>query len=105
MKPPVWSNRDGNLQAAAARCLVRMSSRLRFTRALRAVGPPAAEPQSRPRFAPHTAFTRDLDTAVEAYFAGGDRRRRQRDLPAMYLKSVLILGWLVASWTYLVFVA
>jgi linoleoyl-CoA desaturase len=58
---------------------------------------------SRARFAPHGAFARDLDVAVNAYF--GESHQQQRDLPRMYLKSLIILGWFVGSWVVLVFVA
>ncbi len=55
------------------------------------------------RFAERGAFSRELDSAVDAYFAAGPRGRR--DVPLMYVKSAIILGWFVASWVVLVFVA
>jgi linoleoyl-CoA desaturase len=61
---------------------------------------PAAEPP-RVRFAPHSAFSRELKRRADAYFDGPGGRRR--DLPGMYLKSVIILSWWVGSWVLLVF--
>lgn len=61
------------------------------------------------RFAPRSPFSKDLDAAVDSYFAdrgdGNGRARDRRDVPAMYRKSAIILTWFVASWLVLVFVA
>ena len=54
-------------------------------------------------FARRGAFSRDLEVAADAYFAGLDRGRR--DVPLMYLKSSVILIWFMTSWALLVFVA
>jgi linoleoyl-CoA desaturase len=48
-------------------------------------------------------FHRDLKKRVERYFA--DTGTRPRDLPAMYLKTAIMLGWFAGSWTFLVFFA
>lgn len=58
----------------------------------------------RVRFKPRSAFAKELDTAVDAYFAEGTGRKR-RDMPRMYLKSAIILTWFVSSWVVLVFFA
>ncbi len=52
------------------------------------------------RFEDASPFARDLQARVEAYFAGG---RRPRDLPRMYLKSAIVIGWWVGSWALLTF--
>jgi linoleoyl-CoA desaturase len=57
----------------------------------------------RVRFAARGAFSRDLDSSANAYFASIDGGRR--DLPRMYLKTAIILAWFAASWFVLVFVA
>lgn len=55
------------------------------------------------RFGHGGAFTADLKGRAAAYFEGAGRRRR--DLPAMYLKTAIILTWFAGSWTLLVFFA
>lgn len=55
------------------------------------------------RFGHGGAFFDDLRRQVDVYFEGSGRRRR--DLPAMYLKTAVILGWFVGSWVLLVFFA
>jgi len=63
-------------------------------------------PTDRPlrvRFAPHSDFSRDLKARADAYFDGPGGRRR--DLPRMWLKTVIILSWFVGSWVLLVFFA
>src|SRR5688572_33427872 len=57
----------------------------------------------RPRFAARGAFSRDLETTVNAYFVKLGRSRR--DVPRMYLKSSVMLTWFLASWGLLVFAA
>jgi linoleoyl-CoA desaturase len=54
------------------------------------------------RFAHRGAFARELDAAVDAYFSETNLSRR--DVPAMYVKAAIILGWFVGSWAVLVFV-
>ena len=65
------------------------------------VSSPASPP--RLRFAAHSPFSRELKRRTDAYFDGPGGRRR--DLPAMYLKSAIILTWFVGSWVLLVFFA
>lgn len=47
------------------------------------------------------AFYRELRCRVDRYFA--DTGQRTRDCPQMYVKTVVILGWLAASYVGLVF--
>jgi len=54
-----------------------------------------------PKFAPDDRFRRALRERVEQYFT--DSGRRPRDCRPMYVKSALVLGCLVASYTLLVF--
>ncbi len=54
-----------------------------------------------PTFIGSTAFRRDLQTRVAAYF--DERRLSQRDARAMYLKTAVLLAWLAASYLGLVF--
>lgn len=68
-----------------------------------AVVPPSPDPP-KIRFEPHGAFTAELRARTDAYFDGADGpRRSRRDMPAMYLKAFVILGWFAASWALLVF--
>ena len=53
------------------------------------------------RFSRGSAFQHALDARVDAYFA----ERRRRDVPAMYAKTAIILGWFAGSWALLVFAA
>ena len=55
------------------------------------------------RFGARGELARDLDAAVRAYFV--EHGLERRDLPRMYVKSAIILVWLVASWALLVFAA
>jgi linoleoyl-CoA desaturase len=64
---------------------------------------PAVVTPSQVRFPPRGAFSRDLDARAAAYFEGSGRERR--DLPAMYLKTAIILTWFTGSWALLVFAA
>lgn len=64
---------------------------------------PTIDEPTKVRFAPSSAFSRDLKRRTDAYFDGPGGRRR--DLPFMYLKTGVILVWFVASWALLVFVA
>lgn len=57
------------------------------------------------RFAVSSPFSRELKRRTDAYFAGPEGRGRRRDLPLMYLKTFVILTWLIASWALLVFAA
>ena len=62
-----------------------------------------SEASRRLSFPGRGAFSRDLESAANAYFDGVEQGRR--DLPRMYLKSAIILTWFVGSWAMLVFVA
>ena len=53
------------------------------------------------RFGARGAFHTDLKQRADAYFEASGRERR--DLPRMYLKTVVILTWFVGSWALLVF--
>lgn len=67
---------------------------------------PELEPATAPErivFAERGAFSRELKARSDAYFDGPGGRRR--DLPRMYLKTLVILTWLVSSWALLVFAA
>lgn len=55
----------------------------------------------RVRFAKRSDFARDLETSADAYFTTHGKERR--DLPRMYLKTIIILLWFVGSWALLVF--
>ena len=57
----------------------------------------------RVRFGARGDFARDLESAAEAYFALQGGATARRDMPRMYVKSILILVWFVVSWTVLVF--
>ncbi len=64
---------------------------------------PSIDAPARVRFADHGAFSLELRTRADEYFAAGDRTRR--DVPRMYRKSAIILAWFCGSWTLLVFAA
>lgn len=51
------------------------------------------------RFLPHGAFHRDLTAGVDAHFAG----RSRHATASLWRKTAFILGWMAASWTFLVF--
>ncbi len=53
------------------------------------------------RFIERGPFMNELNERVDAYFAGPGGTRR--DVPIMYLKTVLNLSWFVGSWALLVF--
>lgn len=55
------------------------------------------------RFSKQSNFLRDLRARVDAHFKNTGEPRR--DLPSMYLKSLVILTWFVGSWALLVFAA
>jgi linoleoyl-CoA desaturase len=52
-------------------------------------------------YLPKTAVARQLQERVDQYFAETGKSRR--DVPAMYLKTAIIMGWLTASYVSLVF--
>jgi linoleoyl-CoA desaturase len=69
-----------------------------------AAGPPAAEgADRRPKFGGDSGFQTELRRRVEQYFK--DTGRRQRDCPQMYLKTAVVLAWLVSSYLLLLFAA
>jgi linoleoyl-CoA desaturase len=55
------------------------------------------------KFDRSNAFQRDLKARVQRYFRMS--RRSPRDVPRMYLKTAIIVGWCLASYVLLVFVA
>src|SRR5260370_39474024 len=59
----------------------------------------------RVRFATRGAFARDLERSANAYFEGIGGEGERRDVPRMYLKTLIILAWFIGSWTLLVFFA
>ena len=61
------------------------------------------EPLLPVRFADRGAFSRDLESSANAYFA--DLGEGRRDMPRMYLKAAMILAWFVGSWVFLTFIA
>jgi linoleoyl-CoA desaturase len=52
-------------------------------------------------YLPKTAFAREVQERVDAYFVETGQPRR--DHPRLYLKTVLIMGWLAASYLLLLF--
>lgn len=62
---------------------------------------PAPPPVARLKFTPGDSFDIELRRRVDAYFE--ITGKAPRDLPRMYLKSAIILGWLAASYVLLVF--
>jgi linoleoyl-CoA desaturase len=54
------------------------------------------------KFGASDGFQRELQRRVDRYFQSTGRRRR--DCPRMYLKTAIVLGWLLASYVLLVFV-
>jgi linoleoyl-CoA desaturase len=63
----------------------------------------AKDATPRPKFAKNDGFQNDVRQRVEEYFRRSGRR--QRDVPAMYLKTAIILAVLAGSYILLVFVA
>ncbi|MBL8920098.1 MAG: acyl-CoA desaturase [Myxococcaceae bacterium] len=55
------------------------------------------------RFLPHGPFFRDLQLGADGYFAAA--RLPRSATGSLWLKTAFILGWFVASWAVLVFVA
>lgn len=64
---------------------------------------PTSDEPPRVRFAAQSEFSRELKRRTDVYFDSPGGRRR--DLPLMYLKTVVMLAWFVGSWALLVFVA
>src|SRR5262245_59526150 len=58
---------------------------------------------TRPKFPADTGFQAEVRRRVDNYFKVTGKR--ERDQPAMYLKSAAILAWLIGSWALLVFAA
>jgi linoleoyl-CoA desaturase len=54
-----------------------------------------------PRFAKEGAFRHDLEARVADYFA--KTGLPERDVPAMYLKTAIIMAWFFGNWAVLVF--
>ncbi len=52
-------------------------------------------------YAPKTEFSTELHQRVDAYFESS--RQSRRDVPRMYVKTVIMLGWLFTSYVFLVF--
>jgi linoleoyl-CoA desaturase len=64
---------------------------------------PAAAPGKALKFGGTDGFQRVLRRRVNQFFQSTGRR--QRDCPRMYLKTAIVLGWLVVSYVLLVFLA
>jgi linoleoyl-CoA desaturase len=58
---------------------------------------------TRPKFPADTGFQAEVRRRVARYFQ--ETGKRERDLPAMYLKTAIIFVWLTGSWALLVFAA
>ena len=57
--------------------------------------------QKKISFAKNIGFRKELNKRVDAYFKSENISRR--DNPAMYLKTAIILGWVIAAWTLTIF--
>jgi linoleoyl-CoA desaturase len=68
-----------------------------------AVLPAAEGPDRRPKFGGDSGFQNELRRRVEQYFK--DTGRRQRDCPQMYVKTAVVVAWLVSSYLLLLFAA
>ena len=53
------------------------------------------------KFGKNVGFRKELNRRVEAMFA--IENLKPRDNPAMYLKTVIILGWVISAWAFTVF--
>jgi linoleoyl-CoA desaturase len=71
--------------------------------ALQEVPPPAPARAQRlvATYQPSTAFSRQLHGRVDEYFRRTGKARR--DAPAMYLKTVVVMSWLIGSYLALLF--
>jgi linoleoyl-CoA desaturase len=54
------------------------------------------------KFSASDGFQRELRRRVDLYFQ--NTGRRQRDCPRMYLKTVIVFGWLLVSYVLLIFI-
>jgi len=54
------------------------------------------------KFSASDGFQRELRRRVDLYFQSTGRR--QRDCPRMYLKTVIVFGWLLVSYVLLIFI-
>jgi linoleoyl-CoA desaturase len=66
-----------------------------------AVSPSTIMPATKVRFGRESGFHSDLKARVDAYFE--QTGRSERDVPAMYLKTAMILAWFAGSWALMVF--
>ncbi|MBW4591881.1 MAG: acyl-CoA desaturase [Brasilonema angustatum HA4187-MV1] len=57
--------------------------------------------QTRVTFAKNVGFRKELNKRVDAYFESENIAKR--DNLAMYLKSTIILGWVISAWTFTLF--
>ncbi len=57
--------------------------------------------QTRVTFAKSVGFRKELNQRVDAYFKA--ENIAQRDNLAMYVKTAIILGWVISAWTFTVF--
>jgi len=64
---------------------------------------PAPPPAARLKFTPGDGFDVELRRRVDAYFESTGQT--PRDIPRMYFKTAVVLGWMAASYVLLVFFA
>ncbi|MFH7026581.1 MAG: fatty acid desaturase family protein [Heteroscytonema crispum UTEX LB 1556] len=57
--------------------------------------------QSRVTFTKNFGFRKELNKRVDAYFKS--ENIATRDNPAMYLKTAIILGWVISAWIFTIF--
>ncbi len=60
-----------------------------------------AQTQQRVTFAKNVGFRKELNKRVDAYFQS--ENIAPRDNFAMYFKTAIILGWVIAAWTFTIF--
>lgn len=57
--------------------------------------------QTRVTFAKNVGFRKELNKRVDAYFQSENIAKR--DNLAMYIKTAIILGWVISAWTFILF--
>jgi linoleoyl-CoA desaturase len=78
------------------------ASRAALTPETAACGSPLGAKQVQATYLPRTAFSRELEASVDAYFESTGQARR--DVPRMYLKTAVMFAWLAGSYLTLLFV-
>lgn len=59
------------------------------------------EKKNRVTFTQNLGFRKVLNQRVDAYFQ--EKQRSQRDNPAMYFKTVVIISWVISAWLFTLF--